>query len=544
MTYLTYHSADHNLAQKGIWRDISVRNLLWLAFSVIVLMAVLALGFALSQMKTINGSTKLLYAREYAAGQAAEQVRGLIFKASRSQAQLLTATTDMERKSLGEEVEKSLQGINTRLGVLDKLANTTDMVTQSKLLSDKLALWDKDLRAFVSLVKAQPLELIQMSADVPLEDATLLNRANKIGTLIDTLVDQRSQSAQRTMEASDEVYSLSLNWVIAAMALIFIAAIAISVAVTRRLYGQLGGEPAYAKEVSAAIAEGNLNMHIQVANNDSQSLLYSLQAMQVNLRRLVSDVRSTSQHVAMASSEIAQGNHDLSARTETQASNLEETAASMEQLGVSIHQNAADVKEVNQLAMNASSVAELGGAVVTQVVETMKGINDASRRISEIISVIDGIAFQTNILALNAAVEAARAGDQGRGFAVVASEVRSLAGRSATAAKEIKLLIDASVGRVEEGTRLVDKAGTTMAEVVSSIRKVTDLMQVISASSGEQASGVSQVGEAVMQMDQVTQQNAALVEEMAAAASSLKGQAQDLVSVVSVFKIGNESRVN
>jgi methyl-accepting chemotaxis protein len=544
MTYLTYHSADHNLAQKGIWRDISVRNLLWLAFSVIVLMAVLALGFALSQMKTINGSTKLLYAREYAAGQAAEQVRGLIFKASRSQAQLLTATTDMERKSLGEEVEKSLQGINTRLGVLDKLANTTDMVTQSKLLSDKLALWDKDLRAFVSLVKAQPLELIQMSADVPLEDATLLNRANKIGTLIDTLVDQRSQSAQRTMEASDEVYSLSLNWVIAAMALIFIAAIAISVAVTRRLYGQLGGEPAYAKEVSAAIAEGNLNMHIQVANNDSQSLLYSLQAMQVNLRRLVSDVRSTSQHVAMASSEIAQGNHDLSARTETQASNLAETAASMEQLGVSIHQNAADVKEVNQLAMNASSVAELGGAVVTQVVETMKGINDASRRISEIISVIDGIAFQTNILALNAAVEAARAGDQGRGFAVVASEVRSLAGRSATAAKEIKLLIDASVGRVEEGTRLVDKAGTTMAEVVSSIRKVTDLMQVISASSGEQASGVSQVGEAVMQMDQVTQQNAALVEEMAAAASSLKGQAQDLVSVVSVFKIGNESRVN
>jgi methyl-accepting chemotaxis protein len=266
--------------------------------------------------------------------------------------------------------------------------------------------------------------------------------------------------------------------------------------------------------------------------------------MQVNLRRLVSDVRSTSQHVAMASSEIAQGNHDLSARTETQASNLEETAASMEQLGVSIHQNAADVKEVNQLALSASSVAELGGAVVTQVVETMKGINDASRRISEIISVIDGIAFQTNILALNAAVEAARAGDQGRGFAVVASEVRSLAGRSATAAKEIKLLIDASVGRVEEGTRLVDKAGTTMAEVVSSIRKVTDLMQVISASSGEQASGVSQVGEAVMQMDQVTQQNAALVEEMAAAASSLKGQAQDLVSVVSVFKIGNESRVN
>jgi len=228
---------------------------------------------------------------------------------------------------------------------------------------------------------------------------------------------------------------------------------------------------------------------------------------------------------------------DLSARTESQASSLEETAASMEELGAQVNQNADNARQANQMAQNASSVASQGGEVVGQVVETMKGINESSRKIADIISVIDGIAFQTNILALNAAVEAARAGEQGRGFAVVASEVRSLAGRSAEAAREIKALIDASVGRVEHGSILVDKAGTTMAEVVQSIRRVTDIVGEISSASSEQAAGVAQVGEAVAQMDQVTQQNAALVEQMAASASSLKSQASDMVDAVAVFKL-------
>ena len=287
-----------------------------------------------------------------------------------------------------------------------------------------------------------------------------------------------------------------------------------------------------------AIAGGNLAVDVVATGHDETAqLLQALSAMQVNLARIVGHVREGSESVSTASSEIAEGNHDLSARTESQASALQQTAASMDQLSATVSRNADNARQANQLAQSASSVAVQGGEVVAQVVDTMKGINDSSRKIADIISVIDGIAFQTNILALNAAVEAARAGEQGRGFAVVASEVRSLAGRSADAAKEIKTLINDSVMRVEQGTLLVDRAGSTMTEVVSSIRRVTDLMGEISAASSEQSSGVAQVGDAVTQMDQATQQNAALVEEMAAAASSLKAQAEDLVRTVAVFQL-------
>ena len=287
-----------------------------------------------------------------------------------------------------------------------------------------------------------------------------------------------------------------------------------------------------------AISEGDLSIPIEPHGKDETAdMMRALVGMRDNLARMVGGVRSNAEGVSSASSEIAHGNNDLSARTEQQASALQETAASMEELSSTVRQNADSAAQANQLAMTASTVAVRGGEVVSKVVETMKGINDASHKIADIISVIDGIAFQTNILALNAAVEAARAGEQGRGFAVVASEVRALAGRSAEAAKEIKQLIGTSVERVEHGTALVDQAGSTMAEVVSAIRRVTDIVGEISAASGEQASGVAQVGHAVMQMDQATQQNAALVEEMAAAAGSLSSQARELVDVMAVFKL-------
>jgi methyl-accepting chemotaxis protein len=314
--------------------------------------------------------------------------------------------------------------------------------------------------------------------------------------------------------------------------------------IARSILGELGGEPKEAADLARAVALGDFTRNTNITSTNAASLMSSLVEMQKNLATVVSNVRTGAEGVATASAEISQGNNDLSARTESQASALEETAASMEELSSTVKQNADSARQANQLAANASTVAIRGGEVVGQVVETMKGINESSRKISDIISVIDGIAFQTNILALNAAVEAARAGEQGRGFAVVASEVRSLAGRSAEAAKEIKILINTSVERVEQGTALVDEAGSTMSEVVASIRRVTDIMGEISAASNEQALGVSQIGEAVTNMDQVTQQNAALVEQMAAAASSLKSQAQELVQTVAVFKLNaSESTV-
>jgi len=295
---------------------------------------------------------------------------------------------------------------------------------------------------------------------------------------------------------------------------------------------------AHAVQASNAVASGDLTVEIDASGQDEVStLLRALGTMKESLGRVVGDVRANAEGVAMASTQIAQGNLDLSSRTEEQASALEETAASMEELSATVKQNADNAKLADQLAKGASTVATSGGEVVGEVIETMKGINESSRKIADIIGVIDGIAFQTNILALNAAVEAARAGEQGRGFAVVASEVRSLAQRSAAAAKEIKELITTSVEQVDRGAQLVDRAGETMSEVVRSIVRVSDIMGEINSASTEQSAGVTQVSEAVSQMDHNTQQNAALVEESAAAAASLKEQAQRLVQAVAVFRL-------
>ena len=317
------------------------------------------------------------------------------------------------------------------------------------------------------------------------------------------------------------------------------AAVIGGVLIVRGLMHELGGEPRDAAAVARRIAGGDLSCALTVKAGDTSSLMAAMALMQQRLQQTVHAVRLNADSVATASAQIAQGNVDLSQRTEEQASALEETAASMEQLNSAASHNADNSRQASQLAQAAALVATEGGAVVGEVVQAMRGIHDGSRRIAEIIGVIDGIAFQPNILALNAAVEAARAGESGRGFAVVAGEVRSLAQRAAAAAREIKALIGASVEQVELGSTRADQAGATMAQVVSSIRRVTDLIGEISAASAEQSAGAAQVGEAVAQMDRTTQQNAALVEQSAAAAESLSQQAQQLLQAVAVFRLAD-----
>ncbi len=357
--------------------------------------------------------------------------------------------------------------------------------------------------------------------------------------LLAPLATEKKRQGDRLAMRINEVESastLARNVVVTAVLLVALGLVGLSFYL-RKVTGQLGADPDELKRVADTVSSGDLSVHIPVQAGDQSSAMAALQTMTNNLVASVSAVRQGSESVSSASAEIATGNNDLSARTEHQASTLQETAASMKELDATVNKNAQSAQEATRLARSASDLAQQGGGVMSEVVSTMHGIQDSSRQIADIIGVIDGIAFQTNILALNAAVEAARAGEQGRGFAVVASEVRSLAGRSAEAAKQIKQLIDTSAGRVQQGSALVDRAGSNMGEIVQAIARVSDIMQEISAASTEQSTGVRQISEAVLQMDQVTQQNAALVEEIAAAASSLRTQAGELLRAVSFFKL-------
>ena len=386
----------------------------------------------------------------------------------------------------------------------------------------------------LQMVNDQLIEAPELTLAAPVFFDSLTKAIEAVNTLSSTgakVLDQRLQSAANTQR--NQLITMS-----ALQCALLAGAVVLALAFVRSITRPL----TQAVHLAQAVAQGNLaGEDMPVDRNEVGELIQAQQQMRANLLPIVQQVRRGADSVALASAEIAQGNQDLSSRTESQASALEETAASMEELSATVRHNADNAREASRLAESARDVAVQGGDVVARVVTTMQGINDSSRKIADIIAVIDGIAFQTNILALNAAVEAARAGEQGRGFAVVAGEVRTLAGRSADAAKEIKQLIEASVSRVGEGNVLAQQAGDTMGDVVVAIQKVTEIVTAISSASQEQASGVAQVGEAVTQMDQVTQQNAALVEEMAAAATSLHTQGQELVRAVSAFRWNGES---
>ncbi|MDD5028297.1 MAG: methyl-accepting chemotaxis protein [Rhodoferax sp.] len=423
-------------------------------------------------------------------------------------------------------VKASVQSVDQHVVTLVNLPSGGDAKLRTFVETEMLPHWNKVKPLVTQLVglktvSVEDTDTMVLYGKLTGQSSTLNNQVQALVKLADSVSQRAAEQAWWTLRAGALLMTVSLLWL------------------NYLLFGQIMRPLILIRSIAQRVAGGDIASTVPIEHQTTEmaEVLQALATMETSLVKVVRQVRQGSESVATASAEIAQGNNDLSARTENQANALQQTAASMDQLSSQVRQNADNAAQANQLAQSASAVAIQGGQVVSEVVDTMKGINEASRKISDIISVIDGIAFQTNILALNAAVEAARAGEQGRGFAVVASEVRSLAGRSAEAAKEIKTLIDTSVERVQAGSALVDQAGSTMQEVVASIRRVTDIVGEISSASNEQSQGVAQVGDTITQMDQVTQQNAALVEQMAAAAVSLKAQAQELVQTVAVFKL-------
>ncbi len=512
-------------------KNLTITSRLGLSMGFLCLLLIALGGIGLASLQASNASLRSLYEdRVLPMGRLSQLVK--FMHATRL---AVAESMDSSMSSIANEIDQIEKRVAQEDAILDTYLGS-NLSTEEKRLAGQVidarqAYLKEGVKPALAALRVQDTDKAS-----ELMKGAMRERYGRLQDNLDALYQYQSNASGDEFRSAQERYALVRNASISAMVLGVCFAVAMAVFLARGIVRPLQD----AVEVAGHIARGDLSRNIEVwTTNEIGSLFRSLKDMNESLGRTVGEVRAGSETIDIASREIASGNSDLSARTETQASSLQQTAAAMEQLTDTVKQNAENARQANQLVVSASGFALKGGEVVGQVVETMGSIKDSSRKIVDIISVIDGIAFQTNILALNAAVEAARAGEQGRGFAVVAAEVRNLAQRSAGAAKEIKQLINDSVEKVDAGGKLVDQAGKTMDEIVTSVKHVADIMTEISTASEEQSTGIAEVNRAIAQMDGMTQQNAALVEQAAAAARSMQDQADKLAKAVSVFRLGS-----
>ncbi|MGZ8292967.1 MAG: methyl-accepting chemotaxis protein [Telluria sp.] len=510
-------------------RDLGIGQRLSIGFGIIITLLVLLASLSYLRIASLNKEVAAMVDQRYPKTVAANTIKADVSEATRSMLNVLIMTEpDQIKKELANIVARNASAT----AALEELTSTTNDQNGKAILAEIAAIRAKFIPAQSAFIKLVNDDL-KDDAMVKFMFSLRPQQAKYFDQLDQFIAYQDGVMAKAGAEAaavSSRTQFLILMLAAAAVGI----SLGIAVLTTRSITGPLS----YAVKVARRVAEGDLTSVINIKSRDEMGqMLEALKHMNASLIKIVADVRVGTESISSASGQIASGNLDLSIRTEQQAASLGNTSGSIRELSETVQQNADNARQANQLAANASEVAVRGGSVVSRVVDTMGSITASSKKIVDIIGVIDGIAFQTNILALNAAVEAARAGEQGRGFAVVASEVRSLAQRSAAAAKEIKNLIGDSVDKVQEGSALVEQAGVTMREVVDSVRRVTDIMAEITAASQEQSAGIAEVKHTILEMDETTQQNAALVEEAAAAASSMQDQAANLARVVSVFKL-------
>ena len=513
-------------------KHLKVSTRLGLGFGVILVMLTIVIVLGIRYLGVLNSGTNDIVTDNYPKVLQAQNLMNLHNKIARSVRNGLLRRDEAASNKEFAVVEATRQQAGTAAKKLDDMVRSAQGRNLFNALDTAYPPYAKSLD-----------EVMRLRREGKTDEAAefLLTNTRELQLVymkrLEEMIEHQSTAMESARANAVATYVSSRNIMFALGLLALASGVGGAWLISRQILGQLGGEPEYVAGIAGRIAAGDLAVAIDLPRNDQHSLLFAIQAMRDSLADIVRQVRGGADNIVMAATEIASGNQDLSSRTEQQAGSLEETASSMEELTATVKQNSENARQANTMAQSASSIAQQGGAVVANVVTTMAGINDSAKKIVDIISVIDGIAFQTNILALNAAVEAARAGEQGRGFAVVASEVRTLAQRSASAAKEIKVLIDDSVSKVGTGTQLVGEAGETMERIVVAVKSVTDIMGEISMASQEQEAGIAQINHAIAEMDTVTQQNAALVEEAAAAAEAQQDQAQQLSQLVGVFKL-------